>query len=79
MSDERLTFPEAVSFCAANDEFVRNFDRLRGTSLSTFGRRAPIEAMIDEATGKERSDLFKFVKFVWEHVWLTMPFHVEEP
>ncbi len=68
-----MTFPECVLFCSENKDLVREFDRLRGTHLSQLDRRAPIERMIDEATGRDKAALQMFVEFVFECVWLRIP------
>jgi hypothetical protein len=48
---------------ASNQDLVREYDRLRGTSLSAMSKRTPLEQMIDKATGKEDSELRGFVEF----------------
>lgn len=54
-------------FCAAKPEFVAEFDRLTGSDLAQMG--APINVMIDHATGKFDADAAKFIDFVRETVW----------
>ena len=45
-------FVEWFTLCASTDEFVSNFNRLRGTHISfTVPLRTPFEALIDSATG----------------------------
>lgn len=68
---ERLTFESCVNGCLANPQFVSEFDRLFGTSLSRVPARSPIEIAVDQATGFEplSQDLKKFVAFVYETVW----------
>jgi hypothetical protein len=68
-----LTFPECVEYCAGNRELVENFDRLTGHNLSLVGRGAPIDQMIDEATGRHEEGLRAFILFVWECVWMRLP------
>lgn len=48
-------------------EFVKAFDDLTGSDLSRKG--APINLVIDEATGKYEADAAKFADFVREFVW----------
>jgi len=50
-----------LRLCAENSEMLANYDRLRGTNLS--GRGAPVERMIDEATGKLEKEALGF--FDW--------------
>lgn len=61
-------FRELCIHCASNQELVREFDRLNGTNLSEIGRRSPIAAMIDEATGRDADTMRKFMTFVYECV-----------
>ena len=63
-----MTFEEVVQECLATPELVREFDRLRGTSLSATG----INAAVDQATGKRAEDLRKFFAFVKEYVWVRL-------
>lgn len=50
-----LTFIACVFEVSGYTEFVREFDKLCGCNLSLKG--APIELMVDEATGKLESDM----------------------
>ena len=68
MSD--LTFNECLMECAGNKEFVKEFDRLNGCNLSM--QEAPINIMVDEATGKNKDDMIKFIAFCWEFIWLPL-------
>jgi hypothetical protein len=65
-----MTFEECVLYCAKQPELVREFDRLSGTSLGK--PRSGLDAMIDEATGKQDDDMAKFVAFVTWAVWAPM-------
>lgn len=67
-----MTFPECVQHCAAVPEFVAEFDRLSGTEVGRIGRKAPIDALIDEATGREEDDLRQFTAFVFAYVWVPL-------
>lgn len=51
-------------------ELVENFDRLWGHNLC--GRGAPIEQMIDQATGRIDEGVKDFVSFVYEYVYLRV-------
>lgn len=68
-----ITFDAVVQQCAATPEFVAEFDRLTGSRLSSIGRRSPLDAMIDGATGWEDEQLRRFCVFVAETVWATLP------
>ena len=68
-----MTFRECLRECAANRDLLREFDRLKGTNLCEVGRRSPMAAMIDEATGRDRDSCNKFIEFVYECVWLRAP------
>ncbi len=70
---EAMTFQDCVLECSKNKSLVSEFDRLQGTHLSSLDRRKPIEQMIDEATGRDRAALEKFVCFVYECVWIRIP------
>lgn len=50
-----------------NRLFIAEFDRLTGSNLSLKG--SPIERAIDEASGRQKADLTKFIDFVYKHVW----------
>lgn len=50
-----------LRLCAGNGELLANYDRLRGTNLA--GRGAPIDRMIDEATGRLEEEALEF--FDW--------------
>lgn len=43
-------------------DFVAQFDRLYGTNLARRG--APVELAVDDASGRSKADMEKFVKFV---------------
>ena len=68
-----MTFEQCVMECARNKELIAGFDRLSGTNLQLRG--APIELMIDEATGRLSDDVARFITFVYEWIW---PFIDEE-
>jgi len=72
MTQEGMTFGQVLNVTAETPELVREFDRLCGTHLATIGTRAPIDRMIDEATGRERDEVMKFAAFVFEFVWLPL-------
>lgn len=56
-------------------EYVARFAPGKAPSISRkrHGFRAPIEAMIDAATGKQDADMQGFLRFVWNCVFLRTP------
>jgi hypothetical protein len=77
-----LTFEKCVTECLTNLEFVKEFDRLMGTSLG--GKpRSPLIAAIDKATGfdelKLREDYELFIAFVYEVMWERLPAGAKDP
>lgn len=72
-AEKPRTFLDVVLFCARNEEFVAQYDRLYGGALGTLARRAPIEKIVDRATGFERDECLKFAAFVYEMVWTRLP------
>lgn len=71
-----MTFPDCVLECSRNRDLIAQFDRLTGSNLSLKG--APIELMVDEATGKLADDVRQFTAFVYDVVWLTLIKDVNE-
>jgi hypothetical protein len=69
--EDGLTFKFCLENSWSQKDFVLEFDRLYKTSLIM--KVSPIERMIDEATGKLNNDFKEFMKFVWNHVFLTLP------
>ena len=67
-----LTFGDCLAAAARQPELVREFDRLAGTHLSTLDSRRPIDAMIDEASGRDREAVLKFAAFVFDAVYLPL-------
>jgi hypothetical protein len=67
-----MDIDEIVQACAANTEFVSEWDRLTGGRLQALAIRSPIEAMVDDATGHETmlgmSIAKEFVSFVVDTV-----------
>lgn len=69
----RVTFLGCVREAARQPGLVREFDRLAGTHLSKIAERSPLDAMIDEATGRDREAILKFLDFVYECVYTRLP------
>lgn len=66
-----LTFMNCLMAAAGEIELVRQFDRLYGATIAS--RKAPIEQMIDNATGKADDDLQAFCRFVWNSIFIRCP------
>lgn len=49
---------------------LSEFDRLYGTNLRRRG--APLDLMVDDAVGKTKEDMGKFVDFVRDYVYVPM-------
>jgi hypothetical protein len=67
-----MTFSEACSECIANEDFVREWNRLTGHKLGV--SRSPLEAAIDKACGynPDEKAMPDFVEFVHECIWLPL-------
>ena len=61
------TFEQVLMHCAATPDLVTQFDRLTGSNLARKG--APINLMVDDATGKTNDDVAAFVAFVREFIY----------
>jgi len=68
-----MTFGQCLLECSSNEEFVAEFDRLTGSSLSKLDLRSGIDRMIDKTTGYEKAQAQKFAAFVYEVVWTRLP------
>jgi hypothetical protein len=68
-----MTFIGCLMQCLDTPELVREFDRLNGTHLGTVATRSPLDAAIDEATGRDKAALDQFAAFVYEFVWTRLP------
>ena len=66
-----LSFMACLDAASSTPELTREFDRLYGTTLVS--RRAPIEVMVDKATGKQDADVQTFMRFVWNCVFIRVP------
>jgi hypothetical protein len=64
---EPLTFEECVRQSLADEDLVREFDRLYGTNLS--GKDSTLDYEVRLASGCDGDDLHKFVVFVHQYVW----------
>jgi len=84
-----MTFQDVVLECCKTPELIIEFDRLQGSNLSRVlipqpDTRKPIEKMIDDATGykevldqQAHEDMQKFIKFVYDCVWLPLCYSVK--
>jgi hypothetical protein len=66
-----MNFEQCVMECARHPELIQQFDRLRGTNLQMKG--APIDLMVDQATGRLADDVSLFITFVYDVVWSRLP------
>jgi hypothetical protein len=66
-------FNACIAEATSSPELLANFDRLYGCRLSSIGKQSPINRMIDQATGFQNDQLKKFVEFVHQSIYLTMP------
>ena len=64
-----MTFGDVVLYCADNDEFVANVERLYGFHFA----RHPIERQIDTATGYDDVCCATFCAIVYDLVWSRLP------
>jgi hypothetical protein len=71
-TDTAPSFVDCFAQAARTPELLAEFDRLTGHHLSEVNRRSPINAMIDEATGRDREALKAFTAFVAEFVWAPL-------
>jgi hypothetical protein len=62
-----MTLHECILYCLQQPALVAEFDRLSGTHLSQ--PRSPLDAMIDEATGRDAEALARFAAFVAVCIW----------
>lgn len=69
-----ISFRDCVFATVAEPEFLKEYDRLRGTSFA--GTASPIERMVDEATGRFKEDCSHLIGFIFTHVW--MPFKTKQ-
>ena len=65
-----MDFYECLMYCAGNEEFVREFDRLHKTNLMFSG--SPIEIMIDKASGRQTQDIELFINVVYDVIWTRL-------
>jgi hypothetical protein len=63
-----MSFKECVQAIFNHPEFLREYDRLRGTTFS----RSSIESLIDKATGKFEEDAVELFTFIRDHIWLPI-------
>jgi len=82
-----MTFEDCVIECCMTKDFVKEYDRLRGSNLAKVlipqpDKRSPIEKMIDKATGYDKvrtnldeqvhKEMTEFIGFIFEVVWLPL-------
>ena len=85
-----MTFEDVIIECCMRKDFVKQYDRLKGSNLSRIllaDTRPPIVRMIDEATGydkeldkKTHEEMGEFIAFIFDTVWLRLvPETTEKP
>ena len=73
-----MKFEDCLLECCLNQNLVKEFNRLSGAHLSFRDTRAPIEKMIDDATGynnpfkNKPEEMQAFISFCFEFVWLPL-------
>lgn len=78
--ENKMTFADCLKECISTPGFVENFNRLTGRQLGEALKRTPIERMIDECSGydktvaeKQEDDIRAFLEFCYECVWIRLP------
>lgn len=66
-----ITIEDCIRECVNNPEFMREYDRVRGTNLSLRG--TPLDVAIDEASGRIECEARQFVADVIDIVWSRLP------
>ncbi len=76
----KITFYECLMEAARWPYLIEGFDRMLGCSLSPekLAARAPLDTMIDNATGKLDYDLSMFIAFVYDIVWTRLPLDLRD-
>ena len=65
-----VSFESCVIAASENEDMVKNFDRLHGTNLELSG--SLIDLLIDKATGRQNSDVRKFLDFVYDAIFMPI-------
>lgn len=73
-----MNFTDCVLECCQTPELIKEFNRLAGRHVLE-DKRAPIERMIDQASGyqavieeKQYDDMQAFISFVFEYIWMPV-------
>jgi hypothetical protein len=64
-----MTYIDCVNACLANREFMREWDRLNNSRLSSVNS---IEGQVDLACGKLDDDAAQLFRFIHEYIWLPL-------
>lgn len=64
-----ITLQECVNECWKSNEFVKEFNRLNGSTLKIGGG---FDKIIDDATGKTKDDLLAFIRFIDTTIYKQM-------
>lgn len=67
-----ISFLACVNEACQCRELLANVDRLYGTNLMRRG--APINLIVDDAIGKTDDDMKTFLRFVWNCIFIRVPF-----
>jgi hypothetical protein len=64
-----MTLVDCIEYCLGQPELLIQFDRLRGTHLSRMGGRSPLDAAIDEVSGRDEEAMQLFIAFVADAIY----------
>lgn len=78
MTEEKkvMSFEDCVKMVWETPELIEQYNRLTGSKIQA--KRSPLEMMIDDASGYEKAEMFKFFDFVYKYVWLTFLGSIKE-
>ena len=71
-----MTYTEALIEALTNKELVTSYDRLSGSGLGEVIKainQGGLNFQIDQATGRTKDEILKFVKFFDEFIWDRLP------
>ena len=68
-----MTFKDVVHEVISHPEFLKEYDRLHGTTFSRYS----LDHLIDKATGKFEEDAVELFNFIRDYIWI--PILAEEP
>lgn len=62
-----VSFSDCLAQCAASQELIVQYDRIRGTNLQRRG--TALDLSVDDACGRMDSEIKDFIEFCWEFVF----------